>query len=387
MRQIIKHAVKLVLIGLTGLMSNAALAQSPPYDNIGSVPDGPMDAASYAEYLKAMQARRNDVDDGLARADRASGTFLFDLGTRLNQGYVDGRPELVPAYNLYEAAADKGEVRALSVMCTAYLLGINRPVNAARAMTYCNKLDVKHPTLIFSVAYDYDLGLSGPKDEAMAMQEYLSAAQPGYGLPGNAEAMNMIGQKLLKQPDKTSQARQWFRKAARGGSLEGMVNLAKMAEAGQGGLQDSEQAAWLYTNAARFGHKGAIAWLAAQTTPPMPRPRVSLRTAKGWLITQTTEDNKGRHTKPFALQNNNKVLVALTGKDEFTKSAMFQCYINAEHVVDVCLTLREYPVGYNLAAIVHEMLGPVLIADPKDSRDQSTAKSVFLFRYNLGVGF
>ncbi|MDC7683192.1 tetratricopeptide repeat protein [Asticcacaulis sp. BYS171W] len=353
------------------------MAQSVVYDGTGSSSGKVMDAEVYAKYQSDIQTRQAEIDKERAKADRLSGSGLFDLGSRLNQGYVDGRPDLKTAYDLYEAAAEKGEVRALSVMCTAYLLGLNRPVNAARAMTYCNKLDVKHPTLIFSVGYDYEYGLSGPKDETAALNEYAAAAQAGSG-----EAMNRIGLKILAQTDKASQARQWFRNAVRAGSVDAMVNLAKMTEAGQGGFKDPKEAVWLYTNAARLGHKGATDWL-TQTQPVDPLHRNQLLAADGWLITQTFTDKNGKREQKFNFNIYESHFVKMAEKNDSEKTATLHCYITAEHVVDVCLTITERPIGHGLAPLLQQILTRPTTVASQDANDDPTAHSVFIFRYSL----
>jgi TPR repeat protein len=69
---------------------------------------------------------------------------------------------------------------------------------------------------------------------------------------GDAVAMANLGI-LYKDVDEVAAAA-WFRKAAEGGDVGGMINLAQMYEEGRGGLKnDANQALTWYRSAANIG--------------------------------------------------------------------------------------------------------------------------------------
>jgi|GEM_PF-4349437 len=347
------------------------------YDGTGSQNDTPWDAASYEKHLKSVQKRREEIETALTNKQNLKGNELFLLGARLNQGYADDKVDLTTAYDLYELAAAKGDVRAIQLMCTAYLLGINRPVNIAKGMNdYCNKLSVKNPTLQFSVGYDYEHGLSGPKDETAALNYYLAAAKAG-----NAEAMNILGLKLLALPDKTTEAREWFRQSTRAGSANGMFNLAKMTEAGDGVLQDAKEAQWLYVNAARLGHSGALTWLQTRNDIT-PIKRVNLYTPKGELI-HIVKNNDPKNTKKFIFKD--YILSFIDAAEKGPVTAQLHCYINENNKIDTCITIKEYPPFIDYGRNMQTIFSQNLIADQKDVNGNPTAQTVYAFAFNFSI--
>lgn len=358
---------------MAGLFAASAFAQSPKYDGTGSIGTYTPDAKISAIAQAATAERQKLFDQKHTKAESGDREAMFDLGAMWHQGYVDDVVDLKAAFDLYEAAADKGEVRALAVMCPAYLLGINRPVNVAKAMQdYCDKLKPEHPTFLFAGGYDYDHGVSGPKDEKEALKLYYVAAKAGSG-----DAMNAVGQKLRHEPGKASVARNWFLNAAREGAADGMFNLANMAMAGEGASKDEKLAGWLYANAAKRGHKGALAWLADQPVPLKPLMRVS---AYG-RMTEDIESPNGRPTRPFDFNNYANLLSQVPLLEDEERVVTVHCYINAGRTVELCLVQGETPSGHNLGTVMQSTLSQNLTVSRIDKDGRPTSHGVFAIRY------
>lgn len=375
------------LMAAVFLVSEAsAQTQTWPYDGTGSGGGSVLNDAA-RQGLAEMQAEAQKMQDDLrAAANKGNAAAMFDLGTLLHQGDINHKPDLKAAYDLYEQAAAKREPRAVNLLCTAYLLGLNRPADAAKAMNdYCIRVKPVQPTALFANAYDYEHGLSGPKDDGEAFKYYMLAAKEG-----NGEATNAIGMKFLAR-SKDTIARDWFRRASAQGSINAMVSLAEMTEAGRGGFQDSDEAGWLYINAARRGHKGAAEWLAKQPASLKPLDRVSVFTPERAFITQTVEDEKGKQTHPFNAEyiadsyHSGNVIPDAAIKNHASGYAEIHCYITDEHVVDMCLIQHELPAGYNYGAILQGIFNGTLAVDPMDSDGSPTARTVMTFKYQWAL--
>lgn len=357
---------------ITGLMwavllVTPALADSkwPEYDGTGSrlIPlpgDKPPEVTSdpIFEAVKRKSASTNPVD-------------LFDLGTIYAQGSGGEAVDLKRAYDLFEQAAAKGDRGAQSILCVSYLIGENRPADFKTAMTHCAKLRESDPARMFANAYDYELGLSGPKDEAAALGFHFEAAKVG-----NGESMNRLGVMLRDVPGKAEVVRAWFRQGAMQGSASAMYHLAQMAEAGQGGPEDKAMAGWLYTNAARRGHVAAKTWLDAQPTPPI-LPRSQLTDAKRTLLTETITKGETRKTRPFSFSKASNMYPTAAVMTDTEGSATIHCYISATHRIDICLPVSEFPVGFNFSGIQQAVLRGELSAAAVDVCDRPTAQTVY----------
>ncbi|GGZ19667.1 hypothetical protein GCM10011273_00170 [Asticcacaulis endophyticus] len=376
--ELMRYFVTLATAFAALITTNSGHAETTPYDGTGSHLYVVTEAETKPNknYLDIKAHRARTIRSLRYAADNGNRVAMFDLASVLSQG-IYGPQDLKAAYNLYEAAADKDEPRALSVMCQAYLLGINRPVNIAKAMNeYCIKIKVSQPALIFSVAYDYEHGLSGPKDETEAFKNYLLAAQTGSG-----EAMNQLGLKAINQTDKAEVAREWFRRGSAEGSADAMFNLAQMTAEGRGGFKDEKEAAWLYVNAARRGHKGASEWLSAQLVSPEPLKRTILYKDSKWLITQADGTKNTKTPKSFDVKDLAQFFSKYREEGGTDISATMHCYITESHIIDLCLNQAELPVGYNAGAILRGVFNDKLTISPIDAKGQSTAQSVFVYNF------
>jgi TPR repeat protein len=112
------------------------------------------------------------------------------------------------------------------------------------------------PRAIFELAYRFDIGLGGKKDEALAVRWYLRAAELGYA-PAQRNLAGMYGSGR-GVPRNDEVARRWFTAAATQGDAQAQFVLGKDYS---DDLQTS--LSWLW-KAAQQGHHGAILELEAR---------------------------------------------------------------------------------------------------------------------------
>ncbi len=313
----------------------------------------------------AAKTERKALQEKVSRGDVLA---MVDLAARQEQGDAASPPERAAALDLYEKAADRGDPAGRQKMCIAYLLGEGRPKDAVRGMSYCNALGTKDAVGLFSVAYDYQEGLSGPKDEAQAMSLYVEAVRLGSG-----DAATALGHKAL-EIGKPDVARQWFRRGTYLGSADAMDELAAMTAAGQGGPADAAEAQWLYGAAAAFGNAHAAAQPAAGSLP------FALATAEGKAdmpLTRTWSDGGGAHRKTIDL----KQLTDDLG-ERFPRLAIdepvwgyvrAECYIALDHSIDACVVRGEHPVAMGYAAMIETLVNGHVTVGERDAAGQSTA--------------
>jgi TPR repeat protein len=106
------------------------------------------------------------------------------------------------------------------------------------------------PKAIFDLAYRFDVGVGGKKDEALAVRWYLRAAELGYA-PAQRNLGGMYGSgRGVPRNDVT--ARHWFLAAANQGDAQAQFVLGKHYS-----KDDQTSLGWLW-KAAQQGHQGAI---------------------------------------------------------------------------------------------------------------------------------
>ena len=318
------------------------------------------------------------------RAAKGNAGAMANTASLLEQGTQDDAPDLGQAYDLYEKAADLNDPLGREKMCLAYLLGEGRSANPAKAMGYCSKLDDTDAVGLFSAGFDYDHGLSGPRDEKTALTFYAQAIKQGSG-----EAMDAVGQKALAAGNLTG-ARLWFRQATVAGSADGMAHLAAMIAAGQGGDQDAAEAYWLYVNAARRGNADAVRWVAALPATAHPLDRVILVRAKQSLMTEAVADKTGvTHVQPF---NVLKIFGDVTDylppevtERRISGRVQIHCYIDGKNRIDVCITEQEFPVGHGYGPIMATLFnGRIGVAD-HDVDGHVTAHGVMVLTFSWNM--
>jgi glutathione S-transferase len=249
----------------------------------------------------------------------------------------------------------------------AYLLGEGRPRDPVKGMAVCAELPHNNAVFMFAGAYDYQNGLSGPKDEDTARNLYALATKAGSG-----EAADAMGQYLLAE-GKADMARQWFRRGVYLGSPDAMDHLAQMVEAGQGGPADADEAGWLYEHAALRGN------VHAQGQPKSAHLLSACMADNGteMAITHTYSDKSGPHTETVTLDRLISLLTRSfsTWVNEATieGSATITCHIAADHTLDACILEREFPqragYGQTLEAVFN---GHISVAD-QDALSRPTA--------------
>lgn len=377
--------------GIAALAAGFALIALPAHSQVTAKDDGygsatapgarevPEDPASQARYVAEYRAEGDAQRQKLGEeASKGRVQAMINLAALLEYGDEQYRPDRAAAFDLYEKAADKGDHVGQAKMCVAYLLGEDRPKNVAKGMNYCNGLDDKDGVALWAGGYDYQNGISGPKDDAHATSLYLDAVMAGSG-----PAADALGREALDL-GKSDIARQWFRHGVYQGSADAMDDLAQMVEAGQGGPQDKAEAGWLYVNAARLGNAHARGWLASLPATIEPLPLLVLqRKGKATAITETYKDKAGTtHTLSLdtlqlgrSLEGYYPPVAALL--DHVDGSATLGCYVGADHRVDACLIRREFPPGYNFGRVLEKIYDGQLTLPDQDIAGQSTAHSVF----------
>ncbi len=372
--------------GLTAIAMVAALssgtASSAPVDTGIAMTGSRAPAPKIDTKYKPLTADDEQASRRLAAKGNAAA--MANAASLLEQGNETDAPDLDKAYDFYERAADLNDPLGREKACLAYLLGEGRPVNPAKAMGYCNKLDDKDAAGLFSAGFDYDHGLSGPRDEKTALTFYAQAIKQGSG-----EAMDAIGQKALAAGNLTG-ARLWFRQATVAGSADGMAHLAAMTVMGQGGDPDAAEAYWLYVNAARRGNADAIRWVAALPPTVQPLDRVVLVRAKQSLMTETVVDKAGvSHVQPFdvlkVFGNVTDYLPPEVMQQRISGRVQIHCYIDGKNQVDACITEQEFPVGHGYGPIMATLFnGRIAVAD-RDVDGHPTAHGVMVlsFAWNM----
>lgn len=374
-----------IAVAFSVVVAAPVMAQTPSitpdlYDGTGSFYQPPPEkrddvAKTYADEAKVAETQKA----ALRKAALSGGNAAkVAYATLLEQGQGTMLPDLTAAFDMYQSAADLGDVLSREKVCLAYLLGEGRPVDFAKGMSYCNKLSDKDATGQFSIAFDYDHGVSGPADKDMAMSIYAEAGKTGSG-----DAMTAIGRQALTS-GKPDAARAWFRRGVVLGSGDAMDELAALFESGTGGPTDPSEAYWLYANAARRGNAHAVAWLAANPSA-QPLRRVTLLAGKKSLITQTVVDKAGKHVEPLDVMKLGQELSSYfpetAVQQQVEGQAIIQCYINAGHEVDVCLLENEAPQGFGFGNILLAVFNGQLNVADTDSEGIATANTAFAFNF------
>ncbi len=301
---------------------------------------------------------------------------MANLATLLEQGDEMTPIDLTGAYDLYEAAAKRGNPVAVKKMCLAYLLGVGRAKDVKQASGFCNKVDGTDAVTFFWGGYDYQYGVTGPKDLDSAKAAYQEAFTNGSG-----EAADAIGQ-IAYDDGRFDVSRSWYRKGASLGSADAMAHLAGMLENGQGGRKDAVEAMWLYGYAAQRGNQQAQKWKQAHTGPEVPAADLGYGPSE---ITLTHTYGQGADQKTEPLTSSRLVTlmhtrldgIILPGGDYLYYYAYFDCYVGVSREVDLCLTASEYPQGLGMGRILHAVWDGRITLPVIDAKGYPTAQSHF----------
>ena len=361
----------------------AAAAALLPMTAMAAPDTKQLDPAVLAEKARvADQAERDTLSRQVARG---SGEAMLDLASILEQGDAAGPIDRPAAMDLYQKAADKGEPIGRQKMCLAYLLGEGRPKDVVKAAPYCNALGVVDYVGLYWAGYDYQFGISGPKDEGEAMSLFVQASTAGSG-----DAAVSLGLKAIEL-NKLDAARQWFRRGVYFGSADAMEHLAAMTEAGQGGAVDVAEAAWLYQQAAARGNADAaerLKTLYAGPDLPTINPFGANKTAP--IMTHTYTGKNG----PVQEQLNFSTLMGfLTNSfppaalgSQVEGRATIECYVAGDHSIDACIISHESPIGYGYGPTLETLFNGHMSLVDKDSDGKPPANCLFKMTVNWLIG-
>ncbi len=361
-----------------GLMAGEAQAQTEawPYDGTGSrfypLPSDTYNP-KYAEADRAkIEAEHQAYVLGVSN-NRARD--MISLAALLEDGLTSAGFDRAGAMDLYEKAADRGNIVGRRKMCVAYFLGEGRPVNRAKAASYCNLLPQNDATHEFALAYDSEHSQHTDADTDSILATYIDAAKKG-----SADAMDILGQKALELAAPVA-ARNWFRQGAALGSADAIDHLAAMAEAGQGADVDTDEAYWLYINAANRGNVHARAWVAALPSDRQPLGRMTYRSNAAFL-TETTKGDKGPHTDHIGLEQVGHALQSVYPSEFKDAWITVHCYIGSSHNVEVCLPEREMPPGTDFTQSLNWLFYRSLSVNDTDVSGRSTVHTILLLAFH-----
>ncbi|ESQ78992.1 tetratricopeptide repeat protein [Asticcacaulis sp. YBE204] len=339
---------------------------------------------SQAEYRAKVLAENTALRQSLtAKVAEGNADAMLVLGGVTEQGDEAEAPDRKAAMVLYEKAADKGQKVARQKMCSAYLRGDTVKADVAKAATYCNTLGIKDPVGLFWLGYDLQNGVTGPKDVTQAMQVYAEAVKLGSG-----EAAVALGQEALNR-GKPGSARGWFRRGVYLGSMQAMENLARMADAGEGGPVDKVEANWLYAHAARLGSAVAAEKVKALGNQNVPLIRMAGEGKTQMNFTRVYGDTDKSQTEILNFSMLHDLLFRnfspkmLVGQPE--ARSHIECYVASDHRIDVCVIREDFPVGQGFARILDTLFSGHMTLPDKDARGEPTANRLFALRLKWSV--
>jgi len=316
------------------------------------------------------------------RSQSGDAEAMMNLGSIMEQGDELAPTDLTLAYDLYEPAAKLGNPIAVKKMCLAYLLGEGRPKDVVKASGFCNKVDAKDAVTFFWGGYDYQFGVTGPVDIEVAKASYQQAF-----LGGSGEAADAIGQ-MAFAGGHFEAARSWYRKGATLGSADAMAHMAGMVAQGQGGVKDAVEAVWLYGLAAQRGNASAVAWRLAHPGPGVSSVNLG-GGASDITLTHTYGQGAGQKTESLTTSRISTLMhsrldgIIPSGSDHFYYYAYFDCYVGISREIDLCVTSREYPLGYGIGGILHAVWDGRISLPERDAAGNPTAQS--RLRYGLSI--
>jgi len=193
-----------------------------------------------------------------AAADRGNVHALTQTGLMLSNGHgcaVDAQKAVV----YFTEAAEKGDPSAMAALGECYLLGLGVAKNEARAVQWLNdsvRLGDARGANRLGVCYHKGIGV--PRDPARAFQLFTDAARLGLAeANGNLGVLYLLGHGVKTDPAKGVSL---IQKAAQDGDVNGMFLLAQALLEGTGISQSRLQAGQWMRKASENGHKGAQLW-------------------------------------------------------------------------------------------------------------------------------
>lgn len=180
---------------------------------------------------------------------------------------VGGDKDAAKALKLLTSAAEYGYAPAQYLLARTYDEGKDSARDPARALAWYQQAainprpDAMKAYAELAVARMYDQGIATKADPARALAFYKSAAVSGHPEAQNALATYFYEGGLVKQD--LALARKLFIAAATQGQRDAMANVGVMLFKGEGGGVDVVQSYVWLSLAARLGHEGAPAMVAA----------------------------------------------------------------------------------------------------------------------------
>jgi serine/threonine protein kinase/TPR repeat protein len=193
-----------------------------------------------------------------AAAERGNVHALTQTGLMLAGGR--GTPVDQPRAIIYFTdAAEKGDPAAMAALGECYLLGNGVEKNgelAVKWLTQAAELGNAWGKNELGVCYHKGIGVN--RDPARAFQLFTDAAALGFTRANlNLGALYMNGEGVKQDETKGAS---YFQKAAQGGDVNGMYTLAQVLLEGTGIEKSRTQASAWMKKAAEAGHKGAQQW-------------------------------------------------------------------------------------------------------------------------------
>ncbi|MBW8733618.1 MAG: sel1 repeat family protein [Asticcacaulis sp.] len=315
----------------------------------------------------------------LADAEAGKNRAVEDIGFEYEHGsYEDHTKYIMQAYDLYARTVDKSNY-AREKMCVALLAGDPLPKDEMAGLTLCAHTDFGSASShedSFVQAYKDEHGIGRAPDPAKAYKTY------EYLADKFAPAATVVGDEAYGLGD-LARARSLYAANAVF-SLGSLVRLARMVEAGEGGPQDRQEAAWLYAVAAQEGSPAAAAWLKQQpdavtalvhVNPVLDHHDLAIKRSFTW---------KGSAATDVYVAGTLPLYLPPKGRDEFDDIHMeITCYVNAAHRIDLCLTTGAIDMNIYSSALRDAYSGDIVVPDV-DADGKATANTLYMRRICSG---
>ncbi len=238
---------------------------------------------------------------------------------------------------------------------------------------------------MFWAGYTFEYGIGGAADQDSAAAIYSQAVDLGSG-----DAAVALG-RIAAQKQAPEAARKWYRRGVMLGSADAMDHLAIMAQSGEGGDADPEEAKWLYSYAAARGNAHAQAWTKEHPDFTIVAP-LYLTTESGKKIEFTrnyiADGKPAKDVMDYAritdlLNDYYPGMASYWGPIE--GSATIDCYVSTHHEIDACV-LREFPRAQGFGATLETFFSGKVSVSETDGDGQTTAQRRVYMMVNWLLG-
>lgn len=211
----------------------------------------------YASYkLGEMYMLARGVEQNISLANEmfsiAAEKGIILAYVKLGDHYLEGigfERNIEKAFTNYQYAAEHNEPYAAYMLSIMYMNGWGTKMDFAKSVLWQSRADQLSGSAIakFHIAKNYENGFGLPKEKAESFKWLASSAADGY-----VEAQIQLGELLLQKKD-LSGAYKWFDKALKQHSARAEYNVGIMFYNGEVVNQDYNEAAKLFTIAAKKG--------------------------------------------------------------------------------------------------------------------------------------